>query len=343
MAALTEKENYLKVLRGECPDWVPLWFFGPAPGSTKPVPNHMFEPPVIVQHRIQNRGGLDIWGVNYVPTYEAGLALIPEPNNFILPLDKLTQWRDIIKAPDLSGTDWAAMVDKHVRESGIDRTQTAMALNMHFGFFQTLVSFMGFTDGLMAFYEEPDEVKELLAYLSDFYMDVADHVIDLYKPDILTFMDDTAAWGNPFISPAMYREFLFPYHDQWARRGRERGLFMTMHNCGKSECFADMFVEMGINMWDPAQTCNDLEGIQKKYGNKLVICGGWDGVGRLLDPDVTEEEIRQSVRDTMDRYAVGGGYCWLGNFLATLDDEEGKRKNEILGDEADRYGHAFYK
>jgi hypothetical protein len=337
---LTEKQNYLMMLSGEQPEWVPQYAFGPLPGATKPVPTHMFEPPIITQHRINN-GGKDIWGVNYVATYETGNALIPEPNNFIL--KDITKWRDVIQAPSLDGVDWESMVKKQIESSGIDRNQTALAMNLHMGYFQTLMSFMGFSEGLMAMFEEPDEVHALLTYICDFYMEVAENCIDLYKPDILTLMDDTAAWANPFISRDMYEEFLVPCHDRWAKMGRDRGLKMTMHNCGKCESILDLLVGMGIHMWEPAQTCNDLKAAKAKYGNKLCIAGGWDSGGRLLDANVTEEEIRASVDKTFDMLAAGGGFAWCGGFLGPVDDQAVAKKNQILRKYVDEKCRSYYK
>lgn len=132
---LTEKQNYLKVLRGEQPDWVPMYSFGQMPGG-KPVPSIMVEPPIISEFRMNN-GGKDVWGVNYVPTYETGQALIPKPNNFIL--KDIRQWRDVIKAPDISHVDWEGMVKKHMEAMKIDREQSCVAYNLHFGYFQYLM------------------------------------------------------------------------------------------------------------------------------------------------------------------------------------------------------------
>ncbi|MCL2151148.1 MAG: veratrol--corrinoid protein metyltransferase, partial [Coriobacteriia bacterium] len=100
-----------------------------------------------------------------------------------------------------------------------------------------------------------------------------------------------------------------------------------------------------------AQTCNDLAGIKAKYGNSLVIMGGWDATPHMMTPfasatnpgGVTEEEIRQSVRDAFDQLAPGGGYVWAAGFLSYTGDEEGMRKNEILQDEARTYSANFYK
>jgi uroporphyrinogen-III decarboxylase len=205
------------------------------------------------------------------------------------------------------------------------------------------MEFMGFSEGLMAMFEEPDEVMDLLEYICDFYITFAENVIDIYKPDVLTLMDDTAAWGAPFISAQMYKDMLIPFHDRYAKMGRDRGLPLTMHNCGKCEGIIDYLVDMGIRSWEPAQTCNDLAAIKEKHGNKLVIAGGWDGRGRLMDPDVTDEEIIASVEETFRKYASGGGFMWCGGFLGPIDDPEVKRKNAVLHGTVDKLAHSVYK
>lgn len=337
---LTPKQNYLMMLNGEQPEWIPQYSFGPMPGADKPVASHMFEPRIISEFR-RNNGGKDIWGVNFIATYETGNALIPEPNNFIV--EDITKWRDVIKAPSLEGIDWEKMVNDDIKASGIDREQTALALNLHMGYFQELMAFMGFSEGLTAMFEEPEEVMALLTYICDFYMEIVENVIDIYKPDVLTFMDDTAAWHSPFISAEMYRDLILPHHDRYAKFGRDRGLKMTMHNCGKCEGILDYLVGIGINMWEPAQSCNDLPGIRKKYGNKLCIGGGFDARDRLLEPDVTDEEIIAAAKNVIDTLAPGGGYAWMGGFLGAVDDQDVIRKNKVLLEFVDDYCLNFYK
>lgn len=324
---LTAKENFLKCLRAEVPDWVPIYSMGVLYDGDGPPPDMLVEPRIITEHRVRG-GGKDVWGVEYVPTDSTGGALIPSNSEFIL--DDITQWRDVIKAPNLEGIDWEKMCKDDMAFRKIDRTSTAVCMNLHMGYFQTLMSFMGFTNGLCAMYEEPDEVKALFEYLCDFYCTVAEKYVDYCNPDIWTMMDDTAAWANPFISAAMYTEFLTPLYHRQAKLGRDRGLPISMHNCGKSEVFFDDLVKIGVTMWDPAQTCNDLVGMKKKYGNKLVIAGGWDAQGRLLEADVTYEEIYASVKKQMDLLASGGGYCFLGAFLGNKGDDTTVKKNAML-------------
>ncbi|MCL2135997.1 MAG: hypothetical protein FWH40_00495 [Coriobacteriia bacterium] len=48
---LNAKENYLARLRGEQPDYVPLYTFGRMPGVTGPVSNAMMGPPLLQPQR----------------------------------------------------------------------------------------------------------------------------------------------------------------------------------------------------------------------------------------------------------------------------------------------------
>ena len=106
-AKLTERENYLMMLDGKEPEWVPIYSFGPMPGDTRPCTSAIFTPPFIGEFRMKG-GGKDVWGVNYVGSDSTGKAILPEPGNFIL--DDIEKWHDVIKAPSLEGIDWEKVV-----------------------------------------------------------------------------------------------------------------------------------------------------------------------------------------------------------------------------------------
>ena len=337
---MTEKENFLTLIRGEQPEWVPRFTFFQVPGE-KPVPTVTAFPSCISGYMREPGPTKDIWGVVHVPVAEAGNAKIPEPNNFIL--KDIRKWRDVIKAPDLSDVDWEALAKKDLERMGIDRRETLICFGLQVGFFQNLMAFMGFTEGLCAMYEEPEEVKALFEYLCDFYVGVGQKCIDFYKPDILDICDDTAAWKNPFISPEMYRELVKPYAARQAALGTDRGIPVEMHDCGRCEDFIDDWRDFGVSLWNPAQLSNDLLAIKKKYGNSLVICGGWDILGELTSPDVSEETVKESVYKAIDTYAPGGGYAFCGGYLGPIGDKDTIRKNKWIREAVESYGKVFYK
>jgi hypothetical protein len=338
---LTEKQNYLNLLKGEEPEWIPHYSPIPGPGKTPPVGN--CGPSFLMEFLRKPGIQKDIWGVTNVPVPDAAGAKIPEPGNFIL--HDITKWRDVIKAPDISGYDWESIAKKDMEMTltRVNRNETALGFGLHTGYFQAVMAFMGFTEGLCALYEEPEEVKALIEYMSDFYLEVCEKTIDLYKPDIFTVLDDTAAWKNPFFSVEMYRDIFKPFYVKFTKPAIERGLPIEMHNCGRCEDFIDDWKDFGVVSWNPAQISNNLDAVKKKHGNSMVINGGWDIVGELAREDVTEEIVKQSVYDTIRRYSAGGGYAFCGGYLGAEGDKEVLKKNTLMAEAVTEYNEKYYK
>jgi hypothetical protein len=324
------------------PEWLPL--FSLFPGHAPEIPEEpasVWSTPSCLSGDRGPQGGKDIWGVEWVPTKETGGGALPKPGDFLL--KDIRKWRDVIKAPDTSGWNWEALAKKDLDNMPVDRTQTAINFGLVVGYFQTLCSFMGFSEGMIAMYEEPEEVKALIQYLADFFVGIEEKMIDFVKPDTLQLFDDTAAEKYPFISKEMYHEYLLPHYDRHAKYARDRDLPIAMHNCGHSEIFFEDLTKIGVVEWDPVQLSNDIHGIQARYGRNLVLCGGWEGRGRFLESDVTDDELRQSVRTAMDEYGKNGGLVFAAYIMGALDDVEIGRKNLVLQEEGYTYGHNYYK
>ncbi len=339
-AHLTEKENYLRMYKGEIPEWIPRMTLGPVRGLNTPPCTGGVGPMWLSEHR-RKGGGTDIWGVEYITSKEAAGGLIPKTWDFLL--DDVTKWHDVIKAPSLEGFDWEMLCKKDLEMCQVDRTQTALSMGAGNGYFQSLMAFMGFTEGLCALFEEPEECKALIEYLNDFYCTIIENTIDYYKPDVFSMGDDTAAWNNPFVGLDMYREFFLPAYDREANFARDRGLPITFHNCGKCEIFVDDMFEMGVRSWNPAQICNDLDAVQAKYGNELMLCGCWDPL-KITDPKLTDEDIYQYLLGIANDRAKNGGFCFMATIL--IPDETDQRMlhvNDVVNKAMVEIGHNFYK
>jgi len=335
---MTEKENYLMTLRGEQPEWLPRFSFGGGRPGVTPLTS-MITPKILSTHFGPTSPVVDIWGVTYVAVEEAFGGKLPEPGNFIL--KDITQWRDVIKTPDISGIDFEAEAQEALDK--IDRNETAVVFDLNANFFQLLMSFMGFTEGLLAMFEEPDEVKALYEYVSEWLTQINTRMVNYIKPDIVSLIDDTAAWKSSFISVDMYRDLVKPYHARQVKIGKDIGCLADVHNCGRCEDFIDDWIEMGISAWNPAQTSNDLVGIKKKYGNKMVLCGCWDGSRRLRDPDVTEEEVKRAIYELIDTFAPGGGFMFTAGFMGLPGDTSNEQKNKWVNEVYEEHGKNFYK
>ena len=327
---LSEKENFLRTIGGEIPEYVSTyrmmdWLVIPS----------AFQPPIGA-----GGGFTNSFGVEFVSEATANNAALPKPNDFIL--DDIRKWRDVIKRPViLDEVDWEKLSKKDLdpRDPNILRIGVG---NISFGYFQALISFMGFTNGLIACLEEPEEVKDLMNFLLGINLEVSKKLLKYYKPDVYNMADDIAHERAPFVSEEVFLDIFEPVWRAEAALFLDAGLPATHHNCGKFEAFVPYIVDMGYCSWDPAQPSNDLMAIKKKYGRRLTICTGVQGGGFCSWPETTEEQIRAEVRRVMDLYAPGGGYCFTGGILGPAGDEETARRNGWIQDEYEKNKYKYY-
>lgn len=327
---ITPKENYLMLLRGEIPEYVPAAYI-------ESVAN------VIVEDQIAptscpNGPITTVYGVTYVGSPDLFNGALPKPGEILL--DDITKWRDVIKNPDNSHRDWEGYYKKQLdtfdRENKIVR--------VHGGdYFLTLVSFMGFEGALIAMYQEPEEVYALFDYISQHYLEVMKMQIKYCKPEVYTIMDDDAAKAAPFFSLDMYRELVKPFHKRHADLALDNGIILDRHDCGHCEQFVDDWWELGIRSWNPAQISNDLVGIKKKYNSKIVLNGAWDNTGYLGSPKVDPDDLMAALEKYVSDFAPGGGFVYSAAVMGNFADPLTQQKSKLIADYYFAHVRDYYK
>ncbi|MCL2136370.1 MAG: veratrol--corrinoid protein metyltransferase [Coriobacteriia bacterium] len=329
MVTLNKKENFMRMINREIPEYVPtysLWWAFNSPSILRGVRN-------------EDGTGRDIWGVESVIDSGGINPPMPKTHDFIL--TDITKWRDVIKAPDFSDVDWEAMA-KESRDAADPANPFGGGTSS--GYFQPLVAFMGFTEGLSACFEEPEEVKALLSYICDFQVELAKKYIYYYKPDFGFLADDIAHERNPFLSLEMFQDIIAPFWRRYYSVFVEAGLPMGHHNCGHFELYLDDLVDMGVSFWDPVQSSNDELAIKAKFGTNLAMCGGMEG--RFWKDDTTEEEVRTAFRAYMDKMAPGGGFA-VFDFVPSDEPMPGQseaqwRRSRWTYDEFEKLRYSYY-
>ena len=348
---LSAKENYLRLGRGEMPEYVPWWVMGGGWGKIdESVPALTCNPshPLIAGNR-PARGPdgkllvaeyTDMWGVPYVANDETGWQFLPRTWDFHV--KDVTKWDQFIKKPDLdvNTLDWEAMAKADTAK--VNREITGVMSGAGYGPFQRLVAHLGFNEALIALIEEPEAVEEMLNYLCDYYEPIAEKVVEYFKPDLFNISDDSASGLNPFFSYQLLKDLFKPIYKRLTQYAMNRGIPVQLHNCGRCEDMLPDMMDVGVVYWDPAQRGNDLLAVKEKYKGKLVVCGGYDFVPQ--DPaNVGEEEIRSYVRGVLDELAPGGGYAFCGMYLGRADwAEHVAQVNLWMQDEVNTYGKTFY-
>ena len=334
MAKLTQKENFLRVVRGEMPEYVPV------SGAQGPLMT-MFDSSVMGDFR-GPKGGKDPWGVPFVTNEETGFAAIPEPNNFIL--KDITEWRDVIKLPPMEDIDWELAAQRDKDKLKINPENTLFTIGGYADLFQQFIGMMGFTEGLCALFESPEDAEELFDFMNQYCMYISKNILDYYKPEGYYLLDDSATQLQPFISVEMFERFFVPRYKKCLDMAVERDIPIFYHNCGRCEDLLPPMVEIGVNVWDPAQVENDLVAVKERFGRKLVINGGYEYRMPATWPNVDEEEVRQTVRDTFAKLAPNGGYVFSGRVKSMeRNDPDVQRVNGWILDEAIKLSETMYK
>ncbi len=328
MYRLTPKENLLRMFDGELPEYLPFYdFWGWGAGL-----------PFQTGEKSADGYPIDEFGIEYTTTDASMGGMMPVPGRILL--EDITQWRDVIKTPDLSGTDWERLAKDALKDKDVEHNPIILH---NAGYFMTLMNMMGFVNGLCAMQEEPEEVYALFDYLSEYYLERERALLKYFHGDVYELADDTAAQKCPFISAEQYRELVKPFHKREADMARNAGLRVAMHDCGRAECFIDDWLDIGVQLWEPAQVSNDILGIKKKYGRRLIIAGGWDNQGPISYPETPDEELREELIRYIDRMAPNGGFCYLASVVGRDTDEPFQRKMKLVKDVYEEYGRDWYR
>jgi len=151
----------------------------------------------------------------------------------------------------------------------------------------------------------PALVAELFEKVTDAKLGVVRHLVRM-DFDAVHFGDDLGTQVGPFFSPRLFRELLVPCYRRLWGACKEAGKFVMMHSCGQVTSFLPDLVELGLDVLEPCQPCNDLAALKAQYGDRLTFWGGID-TQKLL-PFGTPDDIRRQAAQVIRTLGRGGGH-----------------------------------
>ncbi len=263
-------------------------------------------------------GGRDGFGVLWKPSDSAGGQGCPITAAPVL--EDITKWRDVVKFPNLEEFDWEALAAKQLGR--VNRAERAIEYQSWNAQFLRLTHLMGFENALCAMYEEPEECYALMEAITDYKIEIVKKAAQYFKPDFFTSFDDVATERGLFMSPEVYRKLIKPHHKRLNDAVKEYGMEPIMHTCGKCEDIIEDFIEEGAVAWSSAQPVNDIKAIQKKYGSRIAVIGGYDSNGRPGQSDAASDEVEAEVKRCVDEYGSSTNYIMMGFRLAEIGSDK---------------------
>ncbi|MEI6500123.1 MAG: uroporphyrinogen decarboxylase family protein, partial [Armatimonadota bacterium] len=126
--------------------------------------------------------------------------------------------------------------------------------------------------------------------------------------DIVWIGDDLGTQRSLVMSPAQYRQWYRPHHQQIVDRLRSLrpDVKIAFHCCGHVTPLIGDLIEIGVDILEAVQSeAMDLSELKREYGADITF---WGGVGAQSILSGTPEDVRQGVRETLRLMAPGGGY-----------------------------------
>jgi uroporphyrinogen decarboxylase len=337
---LTSKERISRILRHEPVDRIGVFevFWGETPGAWSKQ-GHFASPAGIEDHF-----DLDLWRtsggstgtrlLNMVARCDAADELVEETETTRLIRDgngALLRWlKNGSGAPehvDFLVKDRAAW-EEHIRPHLLDRNLFARRINTAgyrdmraklareqrflcaavVGPFDLMTPVAGHEHLLAGMALDPDWVLEMADLYVTMTIEMLGGLFDREGlPDGLWVWEDLGFKERPFMSPAMYRELLFPAHRRLFAFAHSRGLPVILHSDGFVEPLLPDLIEAGIDCLQPLEVKAgmDLVKIKQTYGGKIALIGGMDA--RVLatnDLDAVRQELERKLPAAM----AGSGY-----------------------------------
>ena len=269
MTMLTKRQNLLETIHGGNPDRFVNQYeafniiMGSPISASLPMPKYG-------EHNV-----VDGWGITRSwPIGTPGAFPVHDEEHIVI--KDISNWRDYVKVPSVIAPEeaWKPFIEMAEK---VDRNEQFVTAFYAPGIFEQCHYLMEISNCLMAFYEDPDAMHELIDTITDYEVAYAEQICKYLKPDALFHHDDWGSQISTFISPAMFEEFYLPAYKKVYGYYKEHGVEIIMHHSDSyAATLVPYMIDMGIDIWQGVMRSNDIGSLLKQYGGQINFLGGID-------------------------------------------------------------------
>ncbi len=164
-------------------------------------------------------------------------------------------------------------------------------------------------DFVMELADHPQQMKDLAQARVDRRLQRGERLKKWGTIDCFCLCSDYCFNTNPFLSPAMFDEFVTPYLKQLIAGYRGLGFYVIKHTDGNIIPILDSLASTNphaLHSLDP-QGGVDIAEVKKRIGDKITLIGN---VNCALLQTGTDEEVIASVRYALKHGMPGGRYIF---------------------------------
>lgn len=131
--------------------------------------------------------------------------------------------------------------------------------------FWTARDWMGFENLCMAFYDEPLLLHAMFEFITDFSIEVLRKAYEHIHIDLIELEEDMAYKGAPMVSPALFKEFMFPHYRRLVDFAKSNGTEIIMVDCdGYPGGLIPHWIDAGADAMSPCEIAAGVDIIKTR-------------------------------------------------------------------------------
>jgi len=318
---MTYRENMLRAIRFERPDYIPVIFsindsvyFHYEPDAilelleTHPIiaGKHRMRYDLVEKSRqkkeaeakgetIPNHRFFDEYGVEWEEAIDGIRGVVQ--NHPLADFRKIKDYR-LPELPVFDEEQDRIRVEKAKSEGHF----TSVGLP-HGHMFLRLTDLCGYENVLMGMADDDGDLKLLIRKIEEHSLAYTEHWSKIGY-DMISFPEDLGMQVGPMISPGLFRKYIKPSYRRMMKPARDSGAVIHMHSDGDIRSLADDLIDGGVDILNLQDLVNGIDWIRDRFTGKTCVDLDIDrqnitvfGTPADVDALIREEVVKLSVRE----------------------------------------------
>ncbi len=172
------------------------------------------------------------------------------------------------------------------------------------GFFWFPRTLMGFTNLMLAYYDQPELIHRMNQDLLDYNLALLDRIARVGKPTFMTVAEDMSYNNGPMISREICEEFLSPYYQRMLERAGSMSMFTFIDTDGDVTRLVPWIQSLGVHGVLPLERQAGVDGMALRQAHPaLRMIGHFD---KMVMP--RGEEAMRAEFDRLAPLVKSGGF-----------------------------------
>lgn len=314
---MTRKENYLKTVRFERPDYIPMTFHindacfsyynqGELLElmSTHKLlfPNYVKPEKITLEYSNCSKKDFpytDNFGCVWQTTMDGITGTVTK--------HPLADWSNFenYQAPNPNVCTGIGSIDWDKVKKQIESTPDKLHIGglRHGHTYLQLCDIRGYQNLTYDMVDEEPKLWKLIKLVEEFNLGIIKHYIDC-KVDVMSYGEDLGMQQGPMLSPCHFNTYIKPSYSRIVKPAKEAGMLIHMHSDGDIRNLVDDIIECGIDIINLQDLVNGIDWIAKKFKGKscvdldidrqnITVFGTAFDIEKLIKEEVTKIGSRQ--------------------------------------------------